>query len=760
MNHFLHTFSSTLEGRMKSYHGLLLAVMCFAALDCTVPTLLAQTQPKATQDAKKLEELSLEDLLDVEIVSASNKAEKLSDAPATVIVLTANDIAKRGYLDISEIFDDLPGMDITRPYGDTFLKNYWRGYRNSIGSPYLLMVDNIIMNNLYFNEAEGMPAVPMSNIERVEVVYGPASAVYGPNAFMGVVNIITRKDRDSNGTSVRAHVSGGSLQRRIADLNVLHKQGAFRISLTGRFDVGVTDTTANNTYEYTKSSYSRNRRLWGTLLDNPNLGGNPESRHENSGIDVRVFLGNTEAGFLMSGIRSGYGNEYPFDAVQPNGVWARPQTSFHLRHVQEFAPGFSSSTLIRYRQSDVANDSYFVEGYGTGARGDRVVDVSFWQALCSSVSAFQDFSYKASDALSFNAGVKFERKDLQKAYDVAYGPSISPDSIQRRLYPMPSPFPNIRQYQNRTIVFDEGIYLQGKYQAKQLFGTMDEHNITIGARLDNNSFYGQALTVRAGYVGNFDKLGVKLLYGQAFQEPTPRQLFGGWQGAGSDPALKPELSSTLEGSIGYTAQNFSIMVNPYLVNNQNTIVNARGGAQNLGTREVLGADVHLQGLFRPDFVKQLSVWAYYSFISSREKQIINGQISDSVGRIGDLADHKIYIGANCDITDNLNLTLRGRFIGQRITIASNPVGTIAPYFTLDANITYANLFAPGIGLGLRIANVFNAQYFQPGIRDGGAGTTPGAFDANNVWQGSRTFYSSLLAQPGRTIQLCLIVNVL
>jgi outer membrane receptor for ferrienterochelin and colicin len=111
-----------------------------------VSTFFAQAQQSAT---KQLEDLSLEDLLNVEIVSASKKAEKLSDAPATVIVLTSQDILKRGYINLGEILDDLPGMDVVRPYGDAFLKNYMRGYRNTIGSPYLLMVDNIILNNLY-----------------------------------------------------------------------------------------------------------------------------------------------------------------------------------------------------------------------------------------------------------------------------------------------------------------------------------------------------------------------------------------------------------------------------------------------------------------------------------------------------------------------------------------------------------------------------------------------------------------------------------
>ncbi|TAE27377.1 MAG: TonB-dependent receptor [Candidatus Kapaibacterium sp.] len=729
---------------------------CISLMCCIIAAspLLAQAQQSPP---KQLEELSLEDLLNVEIVSASKKAEKLSDAPATVIVITSQDILKRGYTNLGEILDDLPGMDVVRPYGDAFLRNYMRGYRNTIGSPYLLMVDNIILNNLYFNEAEGMGSLPLSNIERVEVVYGPASSVYGPNAFMGVINVITSKDRDSSGFSSRGQLLAGSLNSRVADMNVMYKNKDFRVSVTGRFDYGITDNVVAENYEYTKTSYLKNRRLWGALLDNPNLAGTA-SPHQNTGIDARMYFGNTEIGYLMNTMRTGYGYEYASDKVQPNGIWSRPQWSIHARHVQDFSDKFSSTTLLRYRESDVSNDSYFVEGYEGDARGNRVVDVSFWQALNNSFSVFQDFSYTPLPALSINAGLKFERRDLQKAYDINFGPSLSPDSV-RTLYPMPPPVPAIRQYQNRIFVNDDGAYLQAKYQLQNLFGSNDRHNFIAGLRYDNNSAYGAATTLRASYVGNFGNFGARLMYGQAFQEPVPRVLFGGWRGSGSDPSLKPELSNTIEASGTYTQSNFSATLSVYNANSQNTIVNVVGGAQNLGERTVLGADVHLQARIQVSFLKQLSLWGYYSFITSQEKQIRNGQITDSLARIGDLADHKVYIGASADINEDFNITLRSRFIGQRIPVASNPVRSIDGYFTLDATLTYENLFAKGFGLSVRLFNLLDARYFHPGIRDGGAGTTPGRFDATGIWRGSNSFFNSLLPQPGRTVQIALIFTL-
>ncbi|MFZ5842163.1 MAG: TonB-dependent receptor plug domain-containing protein [Pseudomonadota bacterium] len=121
----------------------------------------------------------------VTVTSASRKAERLIEAPATVIVLNQDDFRQRGYRELSEMFDDLPGMDISRPYGDTWFQNQWRGLRKSISVPYLLLLDGLPLNPLYCNQAEIISALPMSPIQQIEVVYGPAAVVYGANAFVG-----------------------------------------------------------------------------------------------------------------------------------------------------------------------------------------------------------------------------------------------------------------------------------------------------------------------------------------------------------------------------------------------------------------------------------------------------------------------------------------------------------------------------------------------------------------------------------------------
>ena len=104
---------------------------------------------------KELLELSLEELLSVEVVSASNKAELLNRAPATVIVITEEEINERGYFELYDVLNDLPGFDMSRAFGDDNYYAYVRGYRKTTSDQMLLMIDGIIMNHLYNNNMNG-----------------------------------------------------------------------------------------------------------------------------------------------------------------------------------------------------------------------------------------------------------------------------------------------------------------------------------------------------------------------------------------------------------------------------------------------------------------------------------------------------------------------------------------------------------------------------------------------------------------------------
>lgn len=716
------------------------------ALSLASPARGAPDEPPETA----LTEMSLEELLSVTVVSASNTSEKLAEAPATVIVITRDDLAKRGYTELSQVLDDLPGMQVVRPYGATYLKNYWRGFRNTIGDPFLLLLDGVVLNHLYFNTADVLVTLPLSNVARVEVVYGPASSIYGPNAFMGVINVITEAP-SKNGTSFRGGLTAGSFATRLADVTASYQRDDFSVRLSARFDDGELDSSHADLNEYSKDRYFADRRLWGGFLDNPSLGGAFRSQRRNRAADVRVRLGFLEAGFTYQRLSSGYGNEYPGDRSQNDVIWSRPDTSFFLRAQKALSPAVSSSTLLRYRTSGVSNDSYFVESLPDFDASDRpvqTVQLSYWQALNSSWSLFQDFEVRpaALPALSLNLGFKYEQKDLQKAYDTNYGPAVPAGVVNASTYPYPAAPTESSVNQNRTITRDTGGYLQVKLRVG------GPHQVNVGVRSDHNSQYGGAATIRAGYVGDFGAWGVKALYGEAFQEPNPRLLYGGWTGSGSDPNLEPERSRTYEISGSYKSKGLSGLASVYVVKNSDTLVNTAGGARNLGDRTVTGADVHFQALVPVRGLSTLRLWAYYSHLFGAKEDQPGGS-----GQIGDLARDTLLAGATATPLRNLSATLRGRFVGRRETVASNPVGAVASYITLDATVAGTDLLVPGLGLTLAVTNLLDRGYAHPGVRDAGSGQVPGAFGPSGAWIGSRSYYSSLLPQPGRGATLTMTV---
>lgn len=740
---------------MGSRYRFSTGAVCAALLAILVFGSVLQAQEEE-EELDFLLDLSLEELANRDIVSASNIAERLADAPARVIVISREEIEQRGYADLVEIFSDLPGIDVAITYGDLYFRPYWRGFRKGSSSTFLFMIDGVIMNHLWFNWTDIMVAVPLSNIENVEVVYGPASSVYGPNALMGVVNVITRKDREQDGTAVNARFATGSFDTRVADMNFLYKRDDLRVSLTGLLNKGDLDTESLESFEYTKPEYLGDRSLWGGFLDNPSIAGTVGSPRENIALMANLFFGDAEIGAQYFHFDSGYGLNYAYDKMQP-GVWIEDDYSLYFRHSAHFSERIASSSLIRYRRSDVPNASNSLEGFGD-ASGERGVRFGFWQSLNSSWSAFQDFDVSASENLTIKTGLKYESKDLQKAYDLPYGPFLPPAQIDAATYPYPDPPVAAPRIENRANWIDQGIYVQTKYRISSLLQREESHFLNLGVRYDDNSFYGSAWTMRAGYVGHFGRFSAKVLYGEAIQEPTPRQLYGGWAGSGSSPDLNPEESRTLEFYVDYTREDLQLGFNPYRVRIDDSIMNLTAGPVNLGQRDIFGFDLH--GCYQLQASNELrfKLWAYYSFADTEEQKFTADDKAMGKGIIGDIADHKIYFGATGMLREDLSATLRGRFIGARTTVETNPVRKVDSYFTADLNIVHRNFFARGVGLTLKLSNIFDAEYFHPGIRDASTGDTPGFWDEDGIWRGSAGWSNSLLPQPGRQAVLALTVS--
>jgi outer membrane receptor protein involved in Fe transport len=687
-----------------------------------------------------LSDLTLEELLDVRVTTASNAPEPLAEAPATVILNTHREIERRGYKQLGDVLDDLPGLDVVRPYGDSWVLSYWRGFRTDQTSPFLLMVDGLVVNSLYTSDVEGhIAALPLSNVERIEVVYGPASSVWGAHAFMGVINVITRSDAAEDGTWQDARLGVGSAEERLGDVSLFMKRGKLRLSLAMRVETGQLDDSTHDAYEFTKESYSEDRSLWGGFVDNPNLGGHFRSRHEAAAVDARLFYDRSELAVRYLRFASGYGVQYAADRVQNDAVWARRELSVYGRHAVRLTSWLDTRTLVRYRENGIPNDTYYVDGYDDPTAG-RVAAFSYWQARNSSWSILEDTTITPLPWLQLTVGLGYEQKDLQKAYEITGegapgtpGGYLPVDQIHADRYDFPEPPAARDRPQNRITVEDLGVYAQGRFEIAH--GQL----AFAGLRVDRNSGYDPAPTVRVGYVGSFGRLGVKALYGQAYEEPSARALYGGWTGAGSDPDLRPERSQTIEASVSHVWPWITQSLDAYAVFNRNTISTSME-AGNLGRRRVVGFDYALRVDLALPHVSRFELWGYYSRLLL---------VDEDGERIGDLADDKVHLGVTADVDAHLSASLRGRYIGARPTVATNPVGEVGDYATVDANIEYRDVAGSGLGLGLAVQNLTDERYVQPGVNDASAGVTPGR---------SAGYFSSLLPQPGLTVMLTMILE--
>lgn len=127
-----------------------------------------------------------------QVASVSKTTESLREAPATVTVITGEEIQRRGYLDLEQLLHDLPGFDVSRVNGQIYSVFYQRGYNAYENDRDLLLVDGIEQNDIAFGTAYLSRQYPLTNIDRIEIIYGPAATMYGANAYTGVISIITK----------------------------------------------------------------------------------------------------------------------------------------------------------------------------------------------------------------------------------------------------------------------------------------------------------------------------------------------------------------------------------------------------------------------------------------------------------------------------------------------------------------------------------------------------------------------------------------
>lgn len=166
---------------------------------CFVWAFMCANSLFAVDEAQDLTNLSLEDLMKVEVTSVSRSPEKLSTASAAVSVITSDDIRRSGARSIAEALRFAPGLDVARLDSHQWAISS-RGFNDVFANKLLVMIDGrSVYTPLFSGVYWDVQDTILQDVERIEVIRGPGATLWGANAVNGVINIITKAAKDTQG---------------------------------------------------------------------------------------------------------------------------------------------------------------------------------------------------------------------------------------------------------------------------------------------------------------------------------------------------------------------------------------------------------------------------------------------------------------------------------------------------------------------------------------------------------------------------------
>ena len=208
-----------LSARRAGLTALAAGVLCLSACQSVWPQATREgssaiQQAPPSQEAAKtppasqtdLTQLSIENLMNMDVTSVSRKEQKLSEVAAAIFVITQEDIRSSGALNIPDLLRMVPGLDVAQIDANTWAISS-RGFNLQFANKLLVLIDGRavytpLFGGVYWDTQE----VPLEDIDRIEVIRGPGGTVWGANAVNGVIDIITKKAADTQGGTL---VAGG-----------------------------------------------------------------------------------------------------------------------------------------------------------------------------------------------------------------------------------------------------------------------------------------------------------------------------------------------------------------------------------------------------------------------------------------------------------------------------------------------------------------------------------------------------------------------
>jgi outer membrane receptor for ferrienterochelin and colicins len=615
---------------------------------------------------------------------ASGSRQPITRAPSVATVITSEDIAAIGAADLDEVLETVPGMHVARS-GAAYNPIYIiRGIHTQYNPQVLMLVNSIPITGVFVgNRSQVWGGMPVENIARIEVIRGPGSALYGADAFSGVINIITKTAADLNGTELG--LRAGSFNSR--DGWVQHG------STWGKFDVAA----------YLRVGHTDGQRqiiaadsLSGT--PNPSLAPGPVNLGHNA-IDGRFDLSRDKwrlrTGYQQrNNVGTGAGVA---SALDPQGKNFGERISTDLTYQDvNFAPDLDVTAQASYLHiTEKSELTLFPAGtnLGSGAFPNGVIgNPAKWERhLRFNLSA----SYTGLQKHKLRFGTGTQNDDLyrtreSKNFDASYTPGPLVDVSDT------APF--LRPHSRRvSYVYaqDEWAFIQDWY-------------LTAGLRRDHYSDFGNTTNPRVALVWETAyNLTSKLLYGRAFRPPSFAELYNiNNPVALGNPNLKPETNESVELAFAWQAAStlqanlnlFRYQMKDILrfVQNPDTSYTA----QNAGRQHGQGFEVELVWDAKPN----LRLSGNYA----QQDSVDEATHQDA----GNAPERHVYARADWRFMPNWTWNTQFNYVADRKREPLDTRPAIADYHTVDVTLRNQKRNSDW-DFAVKVLNLFNADAREP-----------------------------------------------
>lgn len=639
------------------------------------------------------------------LVSIATGSEiELRRAPSVASVITAEDIKSMGAKDLDEVLETVPGFHVSRSAINYASMYQIRGIVGTTSNPQVLMLQNDIpINSIYRGDkGKSWGGLSLENVARIEIIRGPGSALYGADAFSGVINIITKTAANAPGTEFGARA--GSFNSK--DAWIQHGEKLSEVmDVTAYLHLGRTDGFK----EIVTADAGRLRAA--TLAPGPvNTGFDAIDAHIDFGYDKWRLRGDYKQ---RNNVGTGAGISSALDPIGTDNnerisadlSWKDPQFSQYwglnftgsYLHLVEAANNYNM-----YPPGAVFPGGVFPNGVlGSPARWERQMRMSGY----ATYSGFTDHSLRIGmghEDLNMYK-VRTVKNFLLSAAgaptpDLAFNGGAVVDYSTRQPHQLP----------HRRL--NDYLYAQDEWSFAR------DWTLTAGVRHDRYSDFGGTTNPRLAMVWDAAyNLTAKLLYGKAFRAPALLEQYGINPVANGNPNLKPETIETVEAAIAWQAtMNTQVNLNLFRYNMKDTIRTVANPVA--GT----GSTFQNTGAQHGDGMELETVWDASGKLRFTGSYAWQRSIDASTNRnVGYAPRHNINLRGDYQVASGWLLAPQINWVADRKRPSGDTRPQVPDYTTFDLTLRTSRSVKQW-DFSASVRNLFNATVIEPSQ----SGTTP------------------------------------